>query len=252
MNKKHHFFGLLSRMRLIKRWSLMRNLNSENIAEHSYDVAIIAHNLAWLRKLRFADQYSCCPDPGKVMQLAVFHDAPEIITGDLPTPVKYYDQNLRQSFACLEEQAIARLISLLPLDLQPIYADLLRPDRATQEINQALLLVKAADKLSAYLKCLQETQQGNSEFAPALATTLAAIHALKLPEAECFLTEFAPSYVLPLDELQPVAETAEGPATVQPREQPAAQPPERQTAQSTEQPAAHPINLVKDNCNDHQ
>lgn len=198
----HHFFGLLSRMRLIRRWSLMRNLYPENIAEHCYEVALIAHSLALLRRTRFAEAGRPCPDPQWVMALALYHDTPEILTGDLPTPVKYHDPEMRQVFGRIEDQAVDRLLGLLPTELRPHYEPLLRPSADTPEAKAALELVKAADKLSAWLKCLQESQQGNTEFSLAQETLHRTLTELKLPEVEYFLKEFAPSYGLPLDALQ--------------------------------------------------
>lgn len=203
---RSHFFALLNRMRLIRRWSLMRNLSTENIAEHCFEVGLLAHNLALLRKIRFAEQAHICPDPNLVLSLALYHDAPEIITGDLPTPVKYANPDLRQAFQQIEDQAVDRLLLLLPKDLRPAYTPLLRPDRSDPEICEALKLVHAADKLSAWLKCDQEVKQGNTEFVLARETLAKALDALNLPEVQCFRQEFAPSYGLPLDALQPEEE----------------------------------------------
>lgn len=196
-----HFFGLLSRMRLIQRWSLMRSLHPENVAEHSYEVAVLAHHLAWLRRLRFS-QANVCPDPHQVMAYALFHDAAEIMTGDLPTPVKYADPQMRSAFKRIEDEANARLVNLLPRDLQPVYEALLRPDRNDPMVEEALRLVKAADKLAAWLKCEQEVRQGNQEFLMARQTLWEALEALDMPEVQVFVTEFAPSYGLPLDALK--------------------------------------------------
>ena len=201
----HTFFGLLSRMRLIRRWSLMRNLHPENVAEHSFEVAILAHALAHLRRERFATEGRVLPDPRRVMELAMFHDVPEVITGDLPTPVKYHNPELRQAFGEMEEAATRRLLQLLPPDLRPSYEVILTAEHQETEdpeLRASLELVKAADKISAWLKCLLETQQGNTEFALAQQSILDTLQAMRLPEVDCFLAEFAPAYGLPLDTLQ--------------------------------------------------
>lgn len=203
----HHFFGLLNRMKFIKRWSLMRNLNAENLVEHSYEVAILAQHLALLRRVRFSvsadGSKRICPDPKEVLAKALLHDATEIVTGDLPTPVKYHDPQLRESFALLEAKAALHLLSMLPEDLRPYYSNLLQETSVhTPEEEAVHELIKAADKLSAWLKCLQEVQQGNSEFVPAKESIYTALEQMALPEVDCFLVEFAPAYGLPLDALK--------------------------------------------------
>lgn len=200
--KTYSFFALLSRMRLIRRWSLMQNRREENVAEHCYEVAVLAHLLAWIRKLRYSDRYACCPDPKQVLALALFHDAPEILTGDLPTPVKYYDSQMRAAFARLEQQAVSHLLSRLPEDLQAVYTPLLSPDTQDQEVQEALRLVKAADKLSAWLKCEEEVRQGNPEFSEARVGLYRMLEELELVEVKDFLRSFAPDYGLSLDALK--------------------------------------------------
>lgn len=189
----NHFFAMLSRMKFINRWGLMRNTKSENICEHSLDTAMIAHCLAILRNTRFGGNIS----PEKVATLAMFHDVTEILTGDMPTPVKYYNPQIKDAYKQVEKVAGERLLSMLPDDLQPAYAPLLLPEASQQEL---LSLVKAADKISAIIKCMEECRAGNGEFASAKESLLQSLSAMHLPEADCFVREFLPSYGLTLDE----------------------------------------------------
>lgn len=190
----YHFFAMLSRMKYINRWGLMRNTRNENISEHSLDVAIIAHALAILRNKRFGGNVN----PEKAATYAIFHDTTEIITGDLPTPVKYHSKTIRSAYHDVETMAQNRLLSLLPDDLRPEYDPLIRQEnQEDQELHQ---LVKAADKLSALIKCVEERAMGNAEFAKAEQTIYQAIVQMNLPEVNVFLTEFLPSYRLTLDE----------------------------------------------------
>ena len=192
-SKKYHFYGMLSRMKYINRWGLMRNTRQENIGEHSLDVAVIAHSLAVLRNRRFGGAVN----PERAALLGLFHDASEIITGDLPTPVKYYNQELRQAYRQVENMATDRLLSMLPDDLKEDYRPLLEPCPADEELWQ---LVKAADKISALIKCLEEKSMGNHEFCKAEQSLRKNISQMNCPEADCFLAEFLPSYSLTLDE----------------------------------------------------
>ena len=187
------FFAMLSRMKYISRWALMRNTEKETLSEHSLETAVIAHALAVLRNTRFGGSV----DAEKVALMAIFHDASEIITGDMPTPIKYYSPQLRSMYGEVEQAAGEKLLSMLPDDLQGQYRDLLLQDEESEEH----LLVKAADKLSALIKCIEERKAGNREFANAEDTTLAAVKAMNLPEAEAFLEEFLPAYALTLDQL---------------------------------------------------
>lgn len=189
---KDSFFALTSRMKYIARWGLMRNTRTENIAEHSLETAIITHLLCELRNRRFGGSV----DVSKAVLTAVYHDVPEIITGDLPTPVKYYDPEIKTAYKRVEEAAAEKLEDSLPEDLRPAYAPLLR-ESADPEIAA---LVKAADKLSALIKCIEERRSGNEDFAEAERSTLAAVRAMNLKEAEVFLDEFLPAYGLTLDE----------------------------------------------------
>ena len=185
-----HFFAFINRMRFIQRWALMRNSYTENIQEHSHQTAVLAHALAVLRNERFGGQV----DAGAVAVAALYHDASEILTGDLPTPIKYYNPAIRDAYKQIEHSAGDRLLSFLPEDLRPDYAALLSPP------VEYLPLVKAADKLSAYIKCMEEEKMGNREFDAAAAATRAAIERLSLPEADIFLREFMDGFGLTLDE----------------------------------------------------
>jgi len=188
-----HFFAYMARMRLIRRWSLMRNTVAENDAEHTMIVSMIAHGLAVMRNERYGGHI----DANKVAAMALYHEASEVITGDLPTPIKYFNPAIRDSFKEIEALATEQLISYLPEDMRAAYDPLLRPDESSEEWQ----LVKAADRLSAYIKCLEESGYRNDEFRQAQVNTLLAIHEMKIPEAEDFLREFTPSFALPLDAL---------------------------------------------------
>ncbi|MBQ8175510.1 MAG: 5'-deoxynucleotidase [Oscillospiraceae bacterium] len=186
------FFAIISRMKYINRWGLMRNTITENISEHSLETAFIAHLLALYRNVRFGGNV----DPERVALLAMYHDVTEIITGDLPTPVKYYNKEIKAEYDRVEEIAKDKMISYLPEDLQEHYRPLLGKTEDEAELWQ---LVKVADKLSALIKCLEERQMGNMDFSAAEKSTLEAVHAMNLPEAEEFIKEFLPSYGLTLD-----------------------------------------------------
>lgn len=187
------FFAMLSRMKYISRWALMRNTERESLSEHSLETAIVAHALAVLRNTRFGGSV----DPEHVALLALFHDAPEIITGDMPTPVKYCSPQLRSIYGEVERGAGEQLVSMLPEDLRGQYRDLLVQDESSEEHK----LVKAADKISALIKCIEERKAGNLEFASAEEATRAAIVKLGIPEADAFVSEFIPAFALTLDEL---------------------------------------------------
>lgn len=189
----NEFYALLSRMRYITRWGLMRNTFSENIQEHSHQVAVLAHALALIRRdvLHLPG-----PDPDKCAVAALYHDASEILTGDLPTPIKYYNPDIRQAYKQVEKVAGNRLLSMLPEALRESYAPLV-----LEEDEEVLPIVKAADKLSAYIKCIEEQKAGNTEFDSAAAQTRAALEALGKPELSYFLREFLPPFALNLDQL---------------------------------------------------
>jgi len=190
---KYSFFALISRMRNITRWTLMRNNTVENIQEHSQMVAVIAHALAVIRR----DVFGGDADPGKAAAAALLHDATEIFTGDMPTPIKYYDPEIISAYKRIEDIALKKLLSSIPEEMRPEYETLLSPDPGdeTQE------LVKAADKLAAYIKCLEELKTGNLEFRLAAEQSLRKLTALDLPEVGYFIQNFVPAFELTLDEL---------------------------------------------------
>lgn len=188
-----NFYAVLSRMKYITRWALMRNTRQENICEHSYDVAMLAHALAVLTNRRFGGRV----DEGRCVLLALYHDAPEILTGDMPTPVKYDNPAIRDAYKQVEAVSAGKLLSMLPEDLREDYGPLFF---AGDGWEQEKRLVKAADKLSALIKCVEELGQGNREFLSARRSTEQAIRAMGLPAADCFLEEFLPAYELTLDE----------------------------------------------------
>ena len=188
-----HFYAYMARMKLIRRWSLRRNTREENDQEHSLQVAMISHALAVIRNKRYGGSV----DIEKIMLLAVYHEAPEVITGDVATPIKYFNPKIKDSFKSIERMASEQLLDYLPEDLRSEYQPLLLPDESTEEWK----LVKAADKISAYLKCLEEEGYGNQEFMAAKQNIEASIRALGLPEVNDFMDQFAPSFKLPLDAL---------------------------------------------------
>lgn len=190
----HNFFALIARMRYIDRWGLMRNTRPENLQEHSHMVAVLAHALAAIGRERFGSKV----DPGEAAVAALYHDAPEILTGDLPTPVKYDNPAIREAYKAVESVAADKLLSMLPAELRGEFSPYVR-----EELEPELLaVVKAADKLSAHLKCLEELNAGNSEFKLAAAQTRAALEQIQLPALQYFLEEFLPGFMLTLDELR--------------------------------------------------
>lgn len=190
----YHFFALLHRMQYIDRWSLMRNTFRETLSEHTLDVCFITHALVAINHESFGGEANL----EKALLLAMYHDVPEIFTGDLPTPVKYYSPALKAAYDEIEETASARLLSHLPEAMQRDYAPLFSGEECCEK-----RLVKAADKLSALCKCIVELRSGNREFAQAQASCLAAVKAMRLPEADQFLRDFVPSFSLSLDEMEP-------------------------------------------------
>ena len=188
-----HFYAYMARMKYVKRWNLRRGMREENDQEHSLQVAMIAHALAVIRKKRYGGSV----DMEKVMLLAVYHEAPEVITGDVATPIKYFNPGIKDAFKDIERMAADKLLEYLPEDLREEYGPLLHPDESTPEWK----LVKAADRISAYLKCVEEEGYGNSEFSAAKQSIARSIEKLGIPEAEDFMREFAPSFALPLDAL---------------------------------------------------
>lgn len=188
----NHFFALIMRQKYIRRWGLMRNTRSESLCEHAYETAVLAHALAVIGNTLFEQSY----DPNLAAVAALFHDAPEVYTGDLPTPVKYFNEGIRETYRAIEEHAKSRLLDELPPVLRPGYDPLIKEnlDPATAR------LVKAADKLSAYIKCLEEKKSGNDEFDSARDTTLASLKALRSPELDYFIDQFLPAFEKNLDQ----------------------------------------------------
>ena len=191
----NHFFAYLSRMKFINRWGLMHNTYPENIQEHSLRVAMIAHALAIIRNRVFGGAVN----PERTAVLALYHDASEVLTGDLPAPVKNFNPEIKAAYKAIEASAAQKLLHMIPGALQADYRRLFVPDHADREHRE---LVTAADKLCAYIKCLEEIGAGNPEFAKAEKTLRASLDALALPEVRYFLDTFAPSFRLTLDELE--------------------------------------------------
>ena len=187
------FFAYLSRMKYIGRWGLMRCTVSENIQEHSHMVAVLAHALAVIRR----DHFHRDADPGRVTAAALYHDAPEIFTGDLPTPVKYANNAIRDAYKAVEQNAADRLCAMLPPSLRPAFTNVL-----SETEPEVVELVKGADKLSAYIKCLEEVEAGNNEFGDAAGETLEALRGMEMEEVSWFLERFAEAFGLTLDGLQ--------------------------------------------------
>lgn len=188
---QNNFYAMLSRMKYIDRWALMRNTRKENLCEHSFEVAYIVHALAVIAEKRLGKKI----DAGRAVLAALYHDTTEIITGDMPTPVKYYNPVIKTAYKEVESAAADMLISNLPEDIQAEYSALIRGID-----GEIATLVKAADKISALIKCTEELKMGNREFTEAKASTERAIKALNCPEADIFVKEFIPAYTLTLDE----------------------------------------------------
>lgn len=189
----NEFYAFLGRMRYITRWGLMRNTFSENIQEHSHQVAVLAHALALIRRdvLKLEG-----PDPDRCAVAALYHDASEILTGDLPTPIKYYNPDIKDAYKQVERIAGEKLLAMAPEALRSSYEHLVLEDDAA-----VLPIVKAADKLSAHIKCIEELKAGNQEFESAAAQTYDAMTEMKLPELDWFLAECLPAFHLNLDQL---------------------------------------------------
>ena len=195
----YSFFAMLDRMQYIHRWGLMRNYQQENIKEHSMDVVVISHALVLIRNHFFLND--CAPvDVTKTILTALFHDATEIITGDLPTPIKYRNSEIKRVYKDIEGQAVESLLSLLPEEMRSWYRPLLSPDMENKDDQEAAIIVKAADKICAYIKCIVEECAGNKEFIHAKKTILADINNMRLPEVAYFMTHFASAYGQTLDQ----------------------------------------------------
>lgn len=187
---KNNYYAMLFRMKYINRWALMRNLRPETLSEHTLETAFIAHCLAIIAKHRFNEDI----DPDHVGIAALFHDTAEVITGDLPTPVKYYNEDIKSAYKNIEAAAEDKLLELIPKDLRDAFIPYYRPDEKTE------IYVKAADKFSALIKCREELLLGNKEFASAEKSAEKAIKSLNLPAADIFLKEFVPAFNSALDE----------------------------------------------------
>ena len=191
----YSFFAMMTRMKYIERWALMRNSSKENISEHSLEVAMLAHGLAIISNEKCGGDL----DVNQIALLGLYHDANEIITGDMPTPVKYYDENIKDAYKKVETVASYTLLNKLPDYMRKYYEPVFFPQKGTEKEWK---IVKAADKLSALIKCMEEQRSGNKEFNTARKSTEKALRDMKLAEVDIFMEEFIPAYELTLDELQ--------------------------------------------------
>lgn len=189
----YDFFAYLSRMKYIKRWALMRSINEENIMEHSLQVTEIAHAIALIKNEMFGGSV----DPYKVMCLAVYHETSEVITGDLPTPIKYFNAQINSAYKDLEDLAAEKLIEKLPEDLKPLYREFILADKDTEEYK----IMKAADRISAYIKCVEEVKSGNKEFVKAKESIGKDIKSINDEAVKYFIKNILPSFEKTLDEL---------------------------------------------------
>lgn len=192
--KPSSFYAMLSRMKYINRWGLMNNTRNENISEHSLQVAMLAHCLVLIHNKRFGG----CLNPERAAILAVFHDTTEIITGDMPTPIKYYNSDIKHAYREIEDNAANQLVKMLPDDFREDINDIIKMKGDGDDRLRPF--VKAADKLSALIKCIEELRMGNDEFRKAEETILDSIHKMNLPELKVFEEEFLPAFSLTLDE----------------------------------------------------
>jgi 5'-deoxynucleotidase len=194
MSQISHFFAHMARLKLIQRWPLMRNTQTENVQEHSLQVAMVAHALAVIGNRFYSAEY----DPATIALQAMYHDASEVITGDLPTPVKYHNPEIAREYKQIEKAAEQRLLAMLPSELTDAFSDLLISAEQSTD-NQRI--IKAADTICAYLKCLEEINAGNSEFNLAKQRLQERLEQLNLKEVEYFIEHFVPSFNLTLDEI---------------------------------------------------
>lgn len=192
---KNDFFAFTSRTKYINRWALMRNTRYETLSEHSAEVAQLCYALAVIGNERFGKSYNC----ERASLLGLYHDTPEIITGDLPTPVKYYSKETKEAYKAVEKSATQQLLSMLPEDLLPSYEPLFKKKTEDKELWK---LVKAADKISGYLKCVEERKAGNGEFCEAEKTLLKSMDKLECEELKIFTEEFLPSFEKTLDQMK--------------------------------------------------
>ena len=191
---KHDFYAYMDRMKYIKRWQLMRSTREENIMEHTQEVTVIAHALAVIHNEVFGGN----ADILKTVLYAVYHETAAVMTGDLPTPIKYSNQSIQGAYKELEKSACEKIVNTLPKEMQPSLAPFVLADEDSIEYK----LMKCADRLSAYVKCLEELRSGNGEFAKAKKSIEDDLHSRKMPEVEYFFEKFIPSYLLTLDELE--------------------------------------------------
>lgn len=190
----YNFYAFIDRMKFIKRWQLMRSVREENIMEHSQQVAMFAHALAVINNKVFGGS----ADAEKTVLYAVYHECSEVLTGDLPTPIKYYDNNIKGAYKSIEKRACDKLLLTLPEELRGDFAPCMKPDEESIEYT----LMKAADRLAAYVKCLEELRCGNKEFAKAKQSIEEDLHSRNMPEVEYFFEKFIDSFSLTLDELE--------------------------------------------------
>lgn len=189
------FFAILFRQRYIKRWGLMRNTREETLEEHAAETAMLAHALASVGNEIFGK----CYNADRAVTLALFHDATEVYTGDMPTPVKYYSPEIRDSYKRMEAEAASRLCTTLPRQLQPVYEPIIcGGDDGDERLRK---IVKAADTLSAYIKCLSELSAGNSEFEIAASTTKKKLENMHMPELDWFIENMLEAFTVPLDSI---------------------------------------------------
>lgn len=189
--ENNSFFAMLFRMKLINRWGLMRNTIEENLSEHSLEVGIIAHALCHISNQRYGTSYNA----DRAAVLGIFHDCPEIITGDMPTPIKYFSDEIKGAYDKVESVAAQQLLNMLPAELRPFYADFI-----FEKDEKLLPVIKAADKIAALIKCIEEGKMGNSEFSSAEKSIRKKIKAMKIAAADDFVNEFVPAFSLNLDE----------------------------------------------------
>ncbi|MBE5769806.1 MAG: 5'-deoxynucleotidase [Clostridiales bacterium] len=190
---EHHFFAYVSRMKFIQRWGLMRNTLPENDMEHAFQTAMVAHAIAVMGNVRYNRSYNA----EYIMALAVYHDSCEVITGDLPTPIKHHNPAIKTEYNKLEELAAEKLISMLPTDLREYYTPLIAHPENTPEWR----IVKAADRICAYIKCLEERKAGNLEFEQARKFVKKSLDQIDLPEVQDFISECVPGFTMTLDEI---------------------------------------------------
>lgn len=190
----YNFFAFVSRMKYINRWALMRNTMNENLSQHSHEVAVLSHALAVIGNTRLSKNYNV----ERAALLGLYHDMPETLTGDMPTPVKYFSPEIRNAFSGVEDSASSKLLSMLPNEMKKEYSSLFFREERDEELWK---LVKAADKLSALIKCIEEEKAGNTEFSKAETSTEKALEKMNMPEVDIFVKEFLPGYSLTLDQL---------------------------------------------------